>query len=132
MPSEGAGEYTTARFEPFFSPEPDLESEPGLAPQEPITPDATPPPSNGCLFAWQDKEEEQDYLFDKEKPERDRVEFGRQPLWQGLKVVKAYAMRLFGGRVDWKANKQATVTTSTTEAELLSLSQAAKEGIFPS
>lgn len=73
MPSEGAGEYTTARFEPFFSPEPDLESEPGLAPQEPITPDATPPPSNGCLFAWQDKEEEQDHLFDKEKPERDRV-----------------------------------------------------------
>lgn len=40
-------------------------------------------------------------------------------------------MRLFGGIVDWKANEQATVTAST-EAELLSLSQAAKEGIFPS
>ena len=30
----------------------------------------------------------------------------------------------------WRANKQNTVTTSTTEAELLSLSQGAKEGQF--
>jgi hypothetical protein len=39
-------------------------------------------------------------------------------------------MRLFGGTIAWKASKQATVTTSSTEAELLSLSQAAKEAIF--
>ncbi|KAI1003293.1 hypothetical protein K3495_g4911 [Podosphaera aphanis] len=29
---------------------------------------------------------------------------------------------MFGGAVDWKATKQKTVTTSTTEAELLALS----------
>lgn len=39
-------------------------------------------------------------------------------------------MKLFGGVIGWRANKQATVTTSTTEAELLALSQAAKEGMF--
>ena len=39
-------------------------------------------------------------------------------------------MVLFGGVVGWRANKQNTVTTSTTEAELLSLSQGAKEGRF--
>ncbi|EKG09075.1 Reverse transcriptase RNA-dependent DNA polymerase, partial [Macrophomina phaseolina MS6] len=34
---------------------------------------------------------------------------------------------LFGGPVDWKATKQPTVTTSTTEAELLALSETAKQ-----
>jgi hypothetical protein len=33
---------------------------------------------------------------------------------------------IIGGPVDWKASKQKTVTTSTTEAELLALSEAAK------
>lgn len=42
----------------------------------------------------------------------------------------AYVMRLLGGTIGWRANKQATVTTSTTEAELLSLAQAAKETLF--
>ena len=32
--------------------------------------------------------------------------------------------------IGWRANKQNTVTTSTTEAELLALSQAAKEGLY--
>ncbi|KJZ73157.1 hypothetical protein HIM_07541 [Hirsutella minnesotensis 3608] len=41
-------------------------------------------------------------------------------------------MKLFGGLIGWRANKQDTVTTSTTEAELLALSQAAKESIFVS
>lgn len=41
-------------------------------------------------------------------------------------------MKLFGGMIGWRANKQATVTTSTTEAELLALSSAAKEAIFAS
>ncbi|GME33808.1 Reverse transcriptase RNA-dependent DNA polymerase, partial [Neofusicoccum parvum] len=36
-------------------------------------------------------------------------------------------MALFGAAVDWKASKQPTVTTSTTEAELLALSEAAKQ-----
>jgi hypothetical protein len=48
------------------------------------------------------------------------------------KSSQAFVMRLFGGTVAWRANKQNTVTTSTTEAELLALSQAAKEGIFAS
>jgi hypothetical protein len=41
-------------------------------------------------------------------------------------------MQLFGGIVGWRANKQDTVTTSTTEAELLALAQAAKEALFVS
>ncbi|KJZ72743.1 hypothetical protein HIM_07935 [Hirsutella minnesotensis 3608] len=48
------------------------------------------------------------------------------------KSSQAYAMKLFGGLIGWRANKQDTVTTSTTEAELLALSQAAKESIFVS
>lgn len=48
------------------------------------------------------------------------------------KSSQAYTMQLFGGLIGWRANKQETVTTSTTEAELLALSQAAKEGIFVS
>ena len=41
-------------------------------------------------------------------------------------------MKLFGGLIGWRANKQDTVTTSTTEAELLALAQAAKESLFVS
>jgi len=36
-------------------------------------------------------------------------------------------MKLFGGPIDWRVGKQKTVTTSTTEAELLALSHASKE-----
>jgi hypothetical protein len=46
------------------------------------------------------------------------------------KSSQAYAMKLFGGLIGWRANKQDTVTTSTTEAELLALSQAAREALF--
>lgn len=45
---------------------------------------------------------------------------------------QAFAMKLFGGLIGWRASKQDTVTTSTTEAELLSLAQAAKETLFVS
>ena len=37
-----------------------------------------------------------------------------------------YICQAYGGPVDWKATKQPTVTTSTTEAELLGLSDAAR------
>ncbi|KAJ5368482.1 uncharacterized protein N7496_008242 [Penicillium cataractarum] len=37
-----------------------------------------------------------------------------------------YLCKVFGGPVDWKAAKQKTVTTSTTEAELLAISEAGK------
>jgi hypothetical protein len=48
------------------------------------------------------------------------------------KSSQGYAIKLFGGLIAWRANKQDTVTTSTTEAELLALSQVAKEAIFTS
>jgi hypothetical protein len=41
-----------------------------------------------------------------------------------------YLFQLYGGAIDWRASKQKTVTTSSTEAELLSLSSAAREIIW--
>jgi hypothetical protein len=38
--------------------------------------------------------------------------------------------KLFGGLIDWRSTKQKTVTTSSTEAELLALSHAAKEVLW--
>jgi hypothetical protein len=46
------------------------------------------------------------------------------------KSSQAFVMKLFGGTICWKATKQTTVTTSSTEAELLSLSYTAKEALF--
>jgi hypothetical protein len=46
------------------------------------------------------------------------------------KSSQGFATKLLGGLIAWRANKQNTVTTSTTETELLALSQAAKEAIF--
>ncbi|KAL6360878.1 hypothetical protein LRP88_06586 [Fusarium phalaenopsidis] len=40
---------------------------------------------------------------------------------------QGHLVSLFGGLITWKASRQATVTTSTTEAELLALEQTAKE-----
>lgn len=42
------------------------------------------------------------------------------------KSSQGYLCKLYGGCVDWKAGKQKTVTTSTTEAELLAISEAGK------
>jgi antitoxin component of MazEF toxin-antitoxin module len=44
--------------------------------------------------------------------------------------TEGYLFKLFGGPVDWKSTKQRTVTTSSTEAELLALSHAAKEVLW--
>jgi hypothetical protein len=38
--------------------------------------------------------------------------------------------QIYGGPVDWKATKQRTITTSTTEAELLALSETAKTTLW--
>ena len=46
------------------------------------------------------------------------------------KSSQGFIITLFGGPIAWKANKQNTVTTSSTEAELLALTQTAKEAIF--
>ena len=43
---------------------------------------------------------------------------------------QGYLFSLFGGPIAWKASKQNTVTTSSTEAELLALSQVGKEVIW--
>ena len=43
------------------------------------------------------------------------------------KSSQGYLMQLFGLPIHWKAGRQDTVTTSSTEAELLALSSAAKE-----
>jgi hypothetical protein len=41
-----------------------------------------------------------------------------------------YLFQLYRGAIDWRAAKQKTVTTSSTEAELLALSRTAKEAIW--
>ena len=41
--------------------------------------------------------------------------------------TEGFLFQLFGGPIDWKSTKQRTVTTSSTEAELLALSHAAKD-----
>jgi hypothetical protein len=46
------------------------------------------------------------------------------------KSSQAFAIKLFGGLINWRANKQNTVTTLTTKAKLLALAQAAKESIY--
>jgi hypothetical protein len=46
------------------------------------------------------------------------------------KSLQAFAIKLFGGLIGWRANKQDIITTSTTEAELLALAQAAKESMY--
>jgi hypothetical protein len=49
---------------------------------------------------------------------------------QDRKSLHTYVMKLFGGLIGGRASKQTTATKSTTEAELLSLSQAAQESEF--
>lgn len=49
---------------------------------------------------------------------------------QDRKSSEGYLFTLFGGPVDWKATKQKTVTTSTTEAELMALTTIAKETLL--
>ena len=42
---------------------------------------------------------------------------------------EGYLFKLFGSLIDWSFTKQKTVSTSTTEVELLALSHAAMEAL---
>ena len=44
--------------------------------------------------------------------------------------MDGFLIQLYNGLINWKASKQQTVTTSSTEIELLALSSAAKEVIW--
>ena len=46
------------------------------------------------------------------------------------KSSQGYIMKLVRSTIGWRASKQTCVSTSTTEAELLSLSEAAREAMF--
>ena len=46
------------------------------------------------------------------------------------KSSQGWMMLLCGGSIAWRATKQSTVTTSTTEAELLAVSETAREAMF--
>ena len=43
------------------------------------------------------------------------------------KSTEGYVFKAFGSAIDWKSSKQSTVTTSTTEAELLSLAHGGQQ-----
>jgi hypothetical protein len=44
--------------------------------------------------------------------------------------TEGYLFQLFRGAIDWRSTKQKTVTTSSTEAELLALTHASKEMLW--
>lgn len=46
------------------------------------------------------------------------------------KSSQGYLMKLFGGAIAWKTNKQDTMTIFSTKAELLMVSQTAKKAIY--
>jgi hypothetical protein len=48
------------------------------------------------------------------------------------KSSQAFAIKLFGGLIGWRANKQNTIITSVIKAELLALAQAVKELMYVS
>jgi hypothetical protein len=48
------------------------------------------------------------------------------------KSSQAFAIKLFGGLIGWRANKQNTIITLIIKAKLLALAQAAKELIYVS
>lgn len=54
--------------------------------------------------------------------------FGDDPV--SRKSTEGFIFSLFGGAIDWRSTKQKTVTTSSTEAELKALSNAATESIW--
>ena len=70
-------------------------------------------------------------MFDGNDTEHEAFECASDAAFAGdtdtRKSSAGYVFKLFGAAVDWRAYKQDTVTTSSTEAELLAISSAAKE-----
>jgi hypothetical protein len=50
--------------------------------------------------------------------------------WDDSKSTSTYVYQLFGGPISWKSQKQSVVTTSTTEAEYIDLSNASREVLY--
>ena len=75
-----------------------------------------------CIRYWGDSQDLSSFVCASD------ASFGDNTL--DRKSSQGYIMKLFGGAVAWRANKQDTVTTSSTEAELLAISQTAKEAIY--
>ena len=46
------------------------------------------------------------------------------------KLISGYAFQVFGNVVSWATKRQATVSLSSTEAELVALCAATKEGMW--
>jgi ribonuclease HI len=65
------------------------------------------------------------YQLDKEFEVFTDASFADDP--ESRRSSQGWLMKLDGGPIAWNASRQATVTTSSTEAELLGLSFAAKE-----
>ena len=53
--------------------------------------------------------------------------FANNPDWRS---GEGYVFKLYRGSIDWVSRKQSTVTTSTTEAELLAMLHAGKQAIW--
>ena len=75
-----------------------------------------------CIRYWGDSQDLSSFVCASD------ASFGDNTL--DRKSSQGYIMKLFGGEVALRANKQDTVTTSSTEAELLAISQTAKEAIY--
>ncbi len=75
-----------------------------------------------CIRYWRDAQDLSSLVFESD------ASFGDNTL--DRKSSQGYIMKLFGGEVAWRANKRDKVTTLYTEAELLAISQTAREGIY--
>ncbi len=75
-----------------------------------------------CIRYWGDAQDLSSFIF------ASNAFFGDNTL--DRKSFQGYIMKLFGGEVAWRANKQDTVTSSSTKAELLAILETAKEAIY--
>ncbi len=75
-----------------------------------------------CIRYWGNAQDLSSLVFESD------ASFGDNTL--DRKSSQGYLMKFFGGEVAWRANKQDTVNTLSTEAELLAISQTVREAIY--